>query len=57
MKILKKISLFTIACLSLIGLTGCGSDVVSGSLEDLMTRLYQTRKYGRKNRDYFKKWY
>lgn len=41
MKLFKRFSLFAITILSLIGLTGCGSDEVSGNLEDLMTKLYQ----------------
>ena len=30
-----------VLCLSLVGLTGCGSKNVEGSLEDIMTKLYQ----------------
>ena len=36
----KKISLFAVICLSLVGLTGCGSENVEGKLEDLMTSIY-----------------
>jgi len=41
MKLFKRISLFMVLCLSLVGLTGCGSKNVEGSLEDIMTKLYQ----------------
>ena len=36
----KKISLFAVLCLSVFGLTGCGSENVEGTLEDLMTKVY-----------------
>ena len=41
MKIFKKISILSIAFLCLIGLTGCGNQGVEGSLEDLMTSIYE----------------
>ena len=44
MQIFKKIMLFTIASLSLFGLTACGNDEVGGKLEDLMPKLYQDIK-------------
>ena len=34
---MKKICLFMFACTTLIGLTGCGSNNVEGSLEEIMT--------------------
>lgn len=37
---LKKISLFAVLCLSVFGLTGCGSENVEGTLEELMTKVY-----------------
>ena len=40
MKLFKKISLFMFTCLSLVGLTGCGSENIEGTLEDLMTNVY-----------------
>lgn len=42
MKIFKRISLFALACLSLVGLTGCGSENIEGKLEDLMTSIYSS---------------
>lgn len=41
MKLFKRISLFMVLCLSLVGLTGCGTENVDGSLEDIMAKLYQ----------------
>jgi len=40
MKKFKKLCLCIFTCLFLFGLTGCGSDNVEGSLEELMTKLY-----------------
>lgn len=41
---MKKICLFMFACTTLIGLTGCGSNNVEGSLEELMTKMYSDIK-------------
>ena len=41
MELFKRISLFMVLCLSLVGLTGCGSNNTEESLEDIMTKLYQ----------------
>lgn len=41
MKKFKKISLFMVLCISLMGLTGCGSKNIDGSLEDIMAKVYQ----------------
>ena len=41
MKLFKRVSLFMVLCLSLVGLTGCGSKNIEGSLDDIMTKLYQ----------------
>jgi len=41
MKLFKRICLFLFASATLVGLTGCGSDNVEGTLEDLMTTVYQ----------------
>ena len=38
---LKRIGLFMFLGLMMFGLTGCGSDNVEGSLEDLMTNVYE----------------
>ena len=40
MKLFKKICLFSFVSLCLFGLTGCGSENVEGTLEDLMTKVY-----------------
>ena len=41
MKKIKLFSLVLVSVFSLFGLTGCGSENVEGSLEDLMTKMYQ----------------
>ena len=41
---LKRIGLFMFLGLMMFGLTGCGSDNVEGSLEDLMTNVYENLK-------------
>lgn len=41
MEKIKLFSLVLVSVFSLFGLTGCGSENVEGSLEDLMTKMYQ----------------
>lgn len=41
MKKIKLFSLVLVSVFTLFGLTGCGSENVDGTLEDLMTKMYQ----------------
>lgn len=41
MKKIKKILLLLLVCTTLVSLTGCGSKTVKGTLEEIMTKVYE----------------
>ena len=41
MKKIKKILLLLLVCTTLVSLTGCGSKTVEGTLEEIMTKVYE----------------